>query len=285
MGCLRLDARLFDRIIEYSGLKMIKFAFNRPRHIPALAFYVGVFIVFLVTGICGGRSIGSGDYAESTDTPRANNSGEIPATIALPTTGQRNLLVVGVDNLTAAHPQLEGAWLVMYFQGKPDITLLPVNPQPTEMSNRPSTGLNTNFSLDENGIPSHDFLEKLNHQVWWNNYIVIDKTGLIGLINLVGGMQVGNQHLTGAQVLAKMTSSWEDSGSAYVGQARLLSHLCEQARSSSFSLEQIAAMLKQIDTHLATDLDIIKDLDTWLNKSNNSFSLSCEFPLLSSSVP
>jgi hypothetical protein len=264
---------------------MINFTINRTRLIPDMAIYVGVFVIFLVTGLWGGLSIGSSSFARSKETPLAVDSGKSPVTTTLPTTGQRNLLVVGVDNLTAAHPRLEGAWLVMYFKGKPDLTFLPLHPQPNENSKPTSSGIYASFSLDETGHPSQDFLEQLSQQIWWNNYIVIDKTALTALIDLLGGMQVGNQHLTGAQVLAKMVSTWEGTNGAYVGQARLLSHLCEQAQAISLSEEQVTAKLKQIETNLATDLDINENLGVWLNKTNNSRSLYCEFPLFSPTVP
>ena len=207
MGSYRPGVWLFGRVTDCTNLNMMTSLFDRIRRSPNLFFYGGVFFVFLVTGIWGGQSIGSSDLFHSSfillEASSGKNSAptELPATQQMaypavglpapteyPVTVQRNLLVVSVDHLSAAHPQLENIWLVMYFPGKLDLTFLPLYPDPGEKPTSQSSPLAASFSLDKAGNPSRAFLRQLEDQVWWNNFLVIDQTATRALIDLIGGL-------------------------------------------------------------------------------------------------
>lgn len=258
---------------------------HQVRRIPYLFIYVGVFVAFLITGIGGGRLIGTSDVVNSTITQMPYSSEPISETAEFPNNGQHNLLVIGVDQLSTTRPQLEGIWLVMSLQDKPDFTFLPLFPQPNEKNNFATSDLTSNFSLDNNGRPSEAFLKLLKHQVWWSNYLVIDQDSLITVIDLLGGLKQGSIYLKGTDVLATLPSTWKDSSIAYTSQVKLISQLCDQAQAFSISRKLIAATLRKVDANLSTDLNLLKMLDTWFIKSRDQHSIRCEFPLLSSSVP
>jgi len=254
--------------------------FTRVQLTPHLAFYAGIFVFFLATGVWGGRLIGSsGSFLTPPpllpDSPKA-----IQAPTTVPVTDQRNLLVIGVDNLRTPEPELESAWLVMYFPGKPDFTLLPIYPMPAKQGIQTSPALLSSFSLDPGGRPNPAFLQKLADWIWWNNYLVIDQTGMIALINMLGGISENNQILDGAQVMARVRSSSQDSDAAYVSQASLLEDICDQTRIPP-SKKAIASTLRKIETNLTTDLDLINSLNTWFDPTKKPLAVRCEFPISS----
>jgi hypothetical protein len=246
---------------------------------------MGVFVVFLITGIWGGRLIGASELVKTAFTQVPDTQDENSVTNDPSDIGQRNLLMIGVDRLNTTNPRLEGIWLVLYFQDEQDFTFLPLFPQPNAKNNSETSELIASFSLDEAGRPSQAFLDLLNHQVWWSNYLIIDQVSLSTLIDLLGGLQNGSLHRSEADVLSNQPYSWQDTNNAYIYQTRLISQLCEQARVTSLSRTTIATTLKKVNANLSTDLNLIDMMDAWFNKTGDSQSLKCEFPLLSSSIP
>lgn len=258
--------------------------FTRTHLTPPMAFYAGIFVVFLVTGVWSGRLIGlSGSFLSPPSLlPESPKAAQVPTIV--PATNQRNLLVIGVDQLQAAQPVLESLWLVLYFPGKPDFTFLPVYPMPGEQGVQATSALLENFSLESTGHPNSAFLHQLADWIWWNNYMVIDQTGMISLINMLGGIPINNQNLDGAQVMARMPESSQDSQAAYASQASLLAGICGQTKKLP-SKKAIAITIRKIESNLTTDLDLIDSLDTWLVPNKKSLTVRCEFPLSTPSIP
>lgn len=304
MGGYRPGVWLFGRISDGADLNMITSLFDRIRRSPNLLFYGGVFFVFLVTGIWGGQSIGSSDlfnsssivleaypaeYSAPTELPATQQMAYpavgLPAPTEYPITVQRNLLVVSVDHLSIAQPQLESIWLVMYFPGKLDLTFLPLYPDPGEKPAAQSSPLAASFSLDKAGNPSRAFLRQLEDQVWWNNFLVIDQTATRALIDLVSGQPSDDLKENGAQAMAEPPSSWQDASTTIAGQTEMLSQLCEQPQVTAPSSVVVAATLEKLESNLATDLDLMTILDEWQTKSSPALPFHCDFPLSTSSVP
>ncbi len=283
---------------------MMTSLFDRIRLSPNLIFYGGVFFVFLVTGLWGGQSIGSSDLFHSSSIVLGPYPGENSAPIAMPATQQmaypavglpaptenpvtvqRNVLVIGVDHLSAAQPQLESIWVVMYFPGSLDLTFVPLYPDPGETPAGQSSPLAASFSLDPAGKPSRAFLRQLEDQVWWNNFLVIDRSAMRALIDLAGGLPSGDLNGNGTQVKLEPLSSWQDASTTIAGQTEILSRLCEQPQVTAPSKVALIAALKKLESNLATDLDLMTILDEWQTKSSPSLPFHCDFPLSTSSVP
>jgi hypothetical protein len=138
--------------------------------------------------------------------------------------------------------------------------------------------------LDTNGHPNPAFLDQLAERIWWTNYLVIDQTAMIALIDMVGGLPLNNQYMSGAQVMARMPSSSQDSNTAYTSQVSLLASICDQTKNLP-SKKAIATTLRGIETSLITDLDLTDSLNIWLDPNKKSIAVRCEFPLSLSSFP
>jgi hypothetical protein len=172
----------------------------------------------------------------------------------------------------------------MYFPGKPDFTFLPIYPTPDMQAVEASQDLLGSFSLDTFGHPNPEFLQKLAERIWWTNYLVIDQTALIALINMVGGIPLNNQFLNGAEIMERMPSSSKDSSAAYATQVSLLANMCSQTKNLP-SKKEIATTLRTIEHNLTTDLDLIDSINDWLDPTKKSIVVRCEFPLSTTSIP
>jgi hypothetical protein len=251
---------------------------------PHLAIYTGIFLVFLATGVWSGRMLGSSGIFLSTSGSVSNTVIAARTPTNITANDQHNLLVIGVDQLENAHPQLESVWLVMFFPGKPDFIFLPVFPMPGGQGARMSSDIQENFSLDSTGRPDQAFLQQLSDWIWWNNFLVIDQKGIISLIDMIGGIPLHKGHLNGSQVIAKLASSPKESNAAFESQVALLEGICTQIHNPP-SKKEIATLVQNIKTNMITDLDLNESMNNWLNQNDKSLTVRCEFPLTTSSIP
>jgi hypothetical protein len=266
-------------------LKTLTSTLVRIYRSPDLIFYGGAFLIFLLIGSWGGRLISSSSIFKTPSPLMINIAQEAPTPADLPATGQRNLLVIGVDYLSASQPQLESVWLVMYFPGKLDFTFMPLYPQPADQKSLQDSTLVASFSQDEAGRPSKAFLQQLTSQAWWNNYLVLDQDAMIALIDLVGGFTTGEGNIQGAKAIAGIAPASQDASAAYYDQASLLSNLCLQIQIHPPSIESIVATFRKLEANMVTDLDIKTILEEQPLVSRANLNLHCDFPLLTSSVP
>lgn len=251
---------------------------------PHLAIYAGLFVIFMATGIWGGRLLGSSSNLFSPPALVSDSPIAVRTPMNTLATDQQNLLVIGVDQLKVGNPELISIWLVMFFPGKPDFTFLPVYPVPGEKGAGASSDLQASFSLDRAGRPDLAFLHQLSDWIWWNNYVVIDQTGMISLIDMVGGIPLHKGHLDGAQVMAKLASSSNESNTAFAKQVSLLEGICTQIHKTP-SKKELATILRKIKPNLVTNLDLKDSLDIWFDQNEKFLTVHCEFPINTSSIP
>jgi hypothetical protein len=197
-----------------------------------------------------------------------------------PNNGQRNLLVIGVNQIGSPILILEGIWLVLYRQDTPRFTLMPVYPG-SGMSTNPQaaealTGL---FSLDSYGNPGASFLAALHtRKLWWNNYVVVDQTAMAGLIDFVGGVTLGNTMMDGIHAIANMPSVQFAPHDALLAQAEVIKDICSRSTQPELSA-RVEALLRLVPYHLNTDMDLEQALTQW-ERLRSTGPFTCEFPSL-----
>ena len=115
----------------------------------------GIFIGFMVGGILAASAVtgtgGTTNPAVLVPGIKLDSSGAAP-------NGQRNILLIGVDQLDNATPHLEGLWLLMNVAASNQITLLPLYPATPGKEVMDPAQLISRFHLDSNGYPDTDFL-------------------------------------------------------------------------------------------------------------------------------
>ena len=87
--------------------------------------YAVIFLILFLIGIMGGRTVGMNVYSNTLDEP------EFVVT-QVRGNGQRNLIILSVDQLSSPQPSLESIWLLVTYPGTPILTLVPIYPNPQE---------------------------------------------------------------------------------------------------------------------------------------------------------
>lgn len=241
---------------------------------PSLS--VIIFSLFVPVGLWFGFSIGNFTF------PGLQN-GAIPAetTVTPPTNGQRSILFIGVDHLNVDQPRLESIWLVLYLPGKPSLTLLPIFPVSTTSKSYLGSSWERTNPIGDDGNPSTGLLNILKKkQIWWSEYVLLDETAMIKVVDFLGGMTVGERYLDGALSLGSIIPPWESQSAAIQGQTELLQTLCLQPKRVS-SMKDIGSILDLIPLHMRTNIEVSQALDDWQSLVTNEIDLTCEFPMLS----
>lgn len=194
--------------------------------------------------------------------------------------GQRNLLVIGIQDLSAPEPVLESIWLLISFPGDASITLLPIFPNPNGDYSSPNKSVIKSFSLNSGQIPEDVFFNQLRQQFWWDSYILIDKVGLsiaLDTIHELSGVELRT-------VLESIPSSLNNPNEALQRQTDLLNTACNQLNILPNST-QAEILVQQIDDHLRTDLNWSGVFRGWSSNQPVGHQLECEFPTLTLENP
>ena len=197
---------------------------------------------------------------------------------------QRNLLVIGVDDLGAFEPRLESVWMAIYLPGNPHFMLLPVYPSPKAASEEQSLNppLPQLFELGATKAPGVRFLEALEADgLWWTGYLILDHVALADVAEFLGGAGELSTEV-GAFDLASLPLAAVDSQQALLGQARLLQALCTNI--DRLSLEdhwRLPHLFGLIPAHAVTDLDLNQVSAEWQALLGQAGGIACEYPYLS----
>lgn len=199
--------------------------------------------------------------------------------LTMPTNGQRNILVISVDDLRHKNPSLAGLWLVVYIPEKTNIIFAPIFPNPLESRSHDNSKLVESFALNENDSPSQNFFEQLHQkQLWWHGYLVVDSYAVAEAVKFFN-------HASGKEQNPIHRISWNAGSSPTLNeQTELLNNLCMQA--SEMTIEtNLGSLLRSIRPHLHTDLDMIPIIQDWRSLISSNSDLVCEFPLQRASNP
>ena len=288
--------------------------------IKSLTPFLPFFIVFLLAGFWTGRQIGVSaqqpipqeketgrlpivelDSAPPTPTTKALAEMEAPPLVPSPSTPtqsavenapdpaqiasrQRNLLVIGVDDLSSPDPRLEAVWLVIYMPANPPFMLLPVYPSPSSIpleSDSLSPDLAQLFRLHESKAPRVEFLSALESKgLWWTGYLILDEVALSDVVEFLGGAGELST-LDGASTIASLPRAAEDAQQALISQARLLQELCSNvARLSLDDRWRLPHLFSLIPAHAVSDLDLEQVATEWQELLQHASEVACEYPSL-----
>jgi len=245
---------------------------NREKHSRANA---RLFLLFLVFGLIAGLPIGRSLLSMNR---LAGNEGSVRLeSVPQPTTGQNSWLILGVDDLDAASPRLESAWLALFFPGKPEVTLLPVFPVPGE------TLLEEQFALDRRGLPVAAFMDSLHaERLWWTGYVVLDTTSLTSILDLLNRLGPAISREARPIEVAGLAGTKGDGITVQQSQTELLASPCRQS-SGLLSGPEVQRLVRGISPHLRTDLDLAQAARAWPLTEAGRLMVDCEFPLLGAS--
>lgn len=246
-----------------------------------------LFLVMVFVGCVGGGfllAINLGDSGQAHGLPVVANPIQ-PGKNGIAANGQRNLLLVGVDTLESANPELKSVWIVLQIatHSPQRFTLVPLYPTSNAQTLIPQEQLQSNFGLDSTGAVLPEFFEVVRTaDFWWSNYLVIDQAGLAELIDLGGGIDLGKGDLSGKKVTELLTSSNLPAEAGLNAQASVFQAVCSQSAEKLLSLDARRTFQK-LGRHLRTDLEIERFIHEWQMPLVLAGRPSCEFPTLQAS--
>ncbi|MBN2548476.1 MAG: hypothetical protein JXB15_04935 [Anaerolineales bacterium] len=203
-----------------------------------------------------------------------------------PANGQVNVLVILVDRLEVEKPALEGVWLGVFLPSMPRVTLLPVYPAALQDAESQDERLEKAFRLDAKGQPAAKFQAILQEkELWWNNFIILDRTTVSEFIDLAGGIeidQLGNQN--GPESLAVLPHAWQAPERALVMQASLAAGLCRKKPAELVGANPVQT-IDRLSRHMVFDFGIEEIVSAWYQLQAYNGAISCEFPTLPGVIP
>lgn len=237
-------------------------------------FYLMAFSLFFISGLL----LAMGKETEVPDVPLSANIER--GNEAAAHDKQLNILVIGVEEVGSTETNLEGIWLILLPPSHDTLSFIPIYPQNSKdgslLYSQPHEAIKINTSSLKSATDI-DLLEDQN--TWWDEVVLLDKTGLFTLFGLVGGEAVIREALAEYADGVGEVSSWDQPGLALSNQAGLIQNLCDHS-GSFFLLTNGEGIISPPNTHLMSSeyqIDIIELLYS-LSSTNSEFD--CQFPTL-----
>jgi len=204
--------------------------------------------------------------------------------INIPANGQRNILLIGVDDLNKEKPVLMGLWLLMYFPENPNLTFAPVNPVVWRQAQTSTSQTNEINLVARNGSLDKYFSNQLHQDdIWWHGYILLDSTAVkeaVQFSNKLNDLETINSFYP-----VDDPYLFDDSDLTGIAhQTDLLNHFCRQTNNFTADTD-FSEILALIPTHIRTNLSLISIIQDWKSLISQENNLVCEFPLQRASKP
>ena len=195
---------------------------------------------------------------------------------------QRNLLVIGVDQLAKSTPALHSAWLVMYIPGFSHISFVPLYPQPGADTNSVNQVIQFSFDITHDGGPSPDFLKTLKtFGAWWDYVIVLDGSAIAELIE--SSINQGSSGLIPtSQLIAQTQNNLDNPHEVIENQVRVIHSICQGVERASYTSDP-RAVFALLSGHIYTDLSVSQIQQELYRMLASGSSISCEFPTIDGS--
>ena len=257
---------------------IVAFLHGKPGGIrTAWVLVIGVSLVFVPVGFAIVR------WHQQTVAVESLNPGSLPQVLPsspIYNTGQHNLLLILVDRLDQPSPFLEGVWLVVNGNLMNGSKLMPVaviyDPEDADQT-QVFPGSDPMVS---NGTPTQYFLDELTSRgLWWDYYVVVDRTGREGLARWIGWLNLDNPELVPDKIGSPMNAASGDALNAVYQQAAYLRALCARSEEINQKLDP-EIVLSLLDGHFRTDYDLTRFSESWYSFRDRGFAWYCEFPTL-----
>jgi hypothetical protein len=197
-----------------------------------------------------------------------------------PDNGQNNLLLILVDQLEDSEPSLQGLWMLIKAPSGKQVTFMPIYPADSDIGH----DVKQAFGLIKGSGLSPEFENVLQKQgLWWDNYLIIDREILATLVQLAGGIDLGEGSSNGQQVIDLLPIAEQDAQTALQLQARIAQGICQRFDSllQYENPEEIFDLLigGAPSQPVFSDLSHAELLASW-NRLKKAGGLACEFPTL-----
>jgi hypothetical protein len=185
------------------------------------------------------------------------------------TSGQRNTLLVIIDEKVRPNPKLRSIWLVLELPNNDTLTLIPLYPAALKNHSVHDRLLEKTFAIDKEQSFDQSFLTQLTElNIWWDDYILIDDYIMGSLFELTNGTSIEGIPITGSDIRSGRLPELKNKPEQLRFQVDLFQFFCQKITlaplhpnyqntiasfpshtMSSFENRDIVAMLDQL-THM-----------------------------------
>lgn len=142
---------------------------------------------------------------------------------------QSNTLFILVDDMDSPQAKLEGVWLIVADPAYQHLTFLPLHPRSASAAGD-MRDLAQAYRQPGDGTLDPAFAEAVtSYGVWWDHFLVLDRTTLSALVELVGGVGLGNGLADGTLAIASLPEPGNQPEAVLERQALLLMGICQQS--------------------------------------------------------
>jgi hypothetical protein len=196
------------------------------------------------------------------------------------TSGQRNTLLVLVNDGLEPTPQLRSIWLLLELPGKTSFTLIPLYPAAVKNYAIHDRVLEQSFAVNDNRTLDESFLTNLSKlNIWWNDYLVIDDYILGSLYELTNGSSIDGKKVSGDDIRSGGYPSAQSKTEQLNQQVFLIKYFCQKITLAPLHpnfQNSVASFSSHTISSLKND-----NLAQWLVEINHiSTTISCDFPTL-----
>lgn len=197
--------------------------------------------------------------------------------------GQRSILIIGVNSLDTSAPLLTSVWLISSLPVEKTLIILPIFPSGKGSVSELEASLQHSFSLarkNGNQALSQDFTNVLvDHNYWWSGYVIFDQVALTSVIDLLGGVDINGELISGDQKVAELPDVMESPQDAFQNQVAIAQAVCHNLTSVA-SDPGWPRLVSLVPTHILTDLDVPHSLTKLATSLSGQQASNCRFPTL-----
>lgn len=196
--------------------------------------------------------------------------------------GQWNLVVIAVDQFTAARVSLIGIWLLITSPDSDNLTLVPIFPA-GEFSSEPNkVAWEEMFSLDTDLRPSSEFLSTLSNHLLWDEFLLIDRQGIT---NIVDQFEESESTVQANEIQGiDIPSSASKIELNLEGQFEIWRTACRELAAKS-NPNEVSNWLDKIKPYTHSQFELNQVFNQLILQENSQFKLKCEFPTLTLNSP
>lgn len=198
---------------------------------------------------------------------------------------QINLLVVQVDNLELSRPNPVSMWLVIYHQQVSErLTMIPVYWQMGE--NATQIAIREAFQLDDAHHLGKGFLDLFldAYDTSLNGYILVDTASIGRVVNLLGGITLGESTYSGEQLAGVLDAHIVEQRHTLDSQVTTIRSICRQF-SHIPRTENPGEIIRSLLDGLVIHAIDSQQTAALYQKLSESAPLNCDFPTLELQAP
>ncbi len=196
------------------------------------------------------------------------------------TSGQRNTLLVVVNDGEDFKPELRSVWLILELPDKQSLTLIPLYPGALKNYAVHDQVLEQTFAIIDNHHLNESFLSHLTElNIWWNDFVLVDDFIVGNFFEMTNGSTVAGLPVTAEDIQSGNYPAADNKSARLEFQVGLMKYFCQKISLAPLhpSYQQIMDVLP---SHAISSLKNNELLARFTSINQLTSAVDCKFPTL-----